>query len=225
MPPDDALLITWTQEERVLEYREEPVLRWHIAIPVFSGPGERRLNRFYRAVARRWSTHWEKAVFPMACADLDTRRSRSRPFTVWEGQLSGRVELHTGQLVSLCMTARENRAGKRGEVFWGDVWTLPGAVPLSPAQVLSVRRRGRRELREQLSQQGEQLARTGQCLLDADWARKLPRFLHPEDLWLTEKGLCIPFPQGSIAPMAEGTPVFSLPRPAGNPAFLSENST
>lgn len=214
MPSDSPLSITWKEEVRLWEHREEPVLRCTLSLPAFSGPGETRLNRFFQRTARCWEEYWANQVRPLACADLDDRRSHSRPFTPWEGGVSGSVELHTPTLLSLRMQARERRGdGKRALVCWGDTWTLPRVIPLSPERLFSGRKGWRRQLEHQLREHGERLGRTGECFLDADWLQKYRRFLSPGDFWLSSTQLHIPFPQGSIAPMAEGTPVFSLPLP------------
>ena len=66
-------------------------------------------------------------------------------------------------------------------------------------------------LLEAIAKQGRQRKAEGEYIPDEDWEKKLPRFFSEDGYCLTPEGLEFSYPQCSIAPAAEGTPVFQVP--------------
>ena len=63
---------------------------------------------------------------------------------------------------------------------------------------------------ETILQQGRQRKEAGLYVPDQDWERKIKRFFPEEEFCLTPEGLELAYPQCSIAPAAEGNPVFQI---------------
>ena len=116
-------------------------------------------------------------------------------------------------LLSLRLEGEEIRGdGKASRVRWGDVWKVPEGAPCLPGELFGGKRGWKRGLLTQITTQGRARQRAGDWFPDPDWEKSLRRSLPIDGLCLTEQGVEVSFPQCSIAPAAEGTPVFVIPR-------------
>ena len=210
--------VVWREEERTLTLEGEPVLRYTLSWPEIQGAGlgGRWISRYYARLARAWRRRWEREVYWKACLALADRRAAARPFLPWTGRLAGETVLWRDGLLSLRLEGEETRGdGKPCRVRWGDVWRVKEGAPCPPRALFGGRRRWRREALAEILRQGEARRQSGNCFLDPDWAKKL-RKLPIRDLCLTEEGAEAALPQCSVAPAAEGTPVFLLPTVAAD---------
>lgn len=207
------LTLDWKQEHKILTLEGEPVLEYRLFWPELNqaGLGGRWINRYYAHLAKSWRLRWQREIYWKACLDLAARRSQSKPFTPWSGALSGEVTCWERGVLSIRMEGEETRGdGKANRVCWGDVWNVREGAPLSPRDVLEGDRTWKRQAMEQIVQQGRQRSQNGECFLDPDWEEKILRQFPKHDLYRTEAGVEVAFPQGSIAPAVEGTPHFLL---------------
>ena len=116
-------------------------------------------------------------------------------------------------LLSLRLEGEESRGdGHPSRVRWGDVWKVREGAPCPLKEVLGKGRGWRKRLLGQVIRQGNQRREAGDCFLDGDWAQKARKWLPIRDFCLTLEGVELVYPQCSIAPAAEGTPVFGIPR-------------
>jgi len=205
--------VRWEEEQATLTLEGEPVLEYALRWPQVEngGFGGRWISRYYAAMARAWRLRWRREVYWQACLELAARRGQSRPFVPWTGRLEGEVTLLEGDLLSLRLEGEEIRGdGKSCRVRWGDTWKVREGAPCLPGEVLGGERRWKKTLREQILRQGRERQAAGDWFPDGDWERKVKGRLPVHSLCLTEEGAEIAYPQCSIAPAAEGTPVFIL---------------
>ena len=206
--------VVWEEERKILTLEGEPVLSYTLSWPqvMDTGMGGRRISRYYARLARSWALRWQREVYWKACLELAQRRAGSRPFTPWSGELKGEVALWENGLLSLRMEGWESRGdGKVNRVRWGDVWKVREGAPCPLRELLPKGRRWKRALLEAIAKQGRQRKAEGEYIPDEDWEKKLPRFFSEDGYCLTPEGLEFSYPQCSIAPAAEGTPVFQVP--------------
>lgn len=216
--PAPALEVVWQQEERTLTLEGEPVLAYSLSWPQVTGGGlgGRGISRYYAQLARAWRRRWQRDLYIKACLALADRRAASRPFTPWSCRLAGEVTPCRDGLLSLRLEGEEIRGdGKASRVRWGDVWKAREGAPCPPGELFEGKRGWRRTLLTQIAAQGRARQQAGDWFPDPDWEKGLRRFLPRDGLCLTEEGVESSFPQCSIAPALEGTPVFVVPRVPG----------
>ena len=210
--------VRWKEEQKPLTLDGETVLEYKIRWPQVegSGGGARRLSRGYEEMAGRWRVRWQREVYCQACLQLAACRAQARPFSPWQCGLEGEVTVQEENYLGFKFQAREEQGdGRVCRVCWGDVWKVKEGAPLLLGEVLPRKRRWKKALCRQLTEQGEQLQRAGGCFLDSDWQSRLPALLPTKDYCLYQDRLEFPFPQCTLAPAVEGTPILWVPRPDG----------
>lgn len=208
-------LVVWKKEEKTLKLRGEPVLRVELSWPEIQrgGGGGKRVSRYYRRVVRTWRARWEKTLYCRACLDLAACRQAGRPFRCWSARLEGQVTFQDGETLSIVQDAWEDWGdGRPLQVRTADLWTLPDGRPLSRGRCWP-QGRARRALFAALAEQGEQRRKGGDCFLDENFAKKLPRALSWRRCARTEEGLEYYVPQGVLAVPVEGVVTFRAPLP------------
>lgn len=213
MDQQNFLEIIWRREEKTLTLEGEPVLTLALSWPQLprGGPGGRRIGRYYQRVAEAWRGRWGRELYWPACLDLVRCREQAQIFQPWQASLEGEIRYQDSEILSVCMDAREVRGdGRPLLVRTGDLWRLPQGVPLPVGDYVSGARRWWPRLCRLLAQQGEARRAAGDCFLDQDFARRLPRALSPRRCCRTPEGLEFYAPQASLAPAVEGTPVFTV---------------
>lgn len=205
--------VVWRREEQTMTLEGEPVLRYSLNWPELEGRGfgVRWINRYYVWLVRSWRERWQREVYWRACLDLVSCRGGGRHFETWTGSLSGEVTLWERGLLSLRFAGEERHGrGKPNRVRWGDVWKVKEGAPCPAKEIFSGRRGWKRELTERVVEQGEARRAAGDCFLLPNWEKRVARTLPTEDFCLIPDGIELAFPQCTIAPAAEGTPVFCV---------------
>ena len=206
--------ITWTTRTETLCMEGDPVLDYKLTWPQFprDTPVLHKLDRLYTRMAAHWEAYWTKTAFPEACQALTRQRAVSRPFRPWSGGLQGEVTLHREDLLSLRFEGWEQHGDNRTyRVTWGDTWNLFDGSPCSPRTLLGREKGGFRALYSQLLTQGRERQTHGTQFFLPHWEQRMKKYFPRYDVWLTPEGICLPFPQNSISPAAEGTPFFTIP--------------
>lgn len=208
--------ILWREEKKTLTLDGETVLEYCLRWPRVegSGRGAGRLSRGYEAMADRWRRRWKRKVYCQACLQLAACRAQARPFTPWRCALEGEVTLEEENRLGLKLQAWEERGdGRPCRVCWGDAWKVREGAPLLLREVLPRKRGWKKALCRQLTEQGEQLQRTGGCFLNPGWQSRVRALLPGEDYCLYSDRVEFPFPQCTLAPAVEGTPILWVSRP------------
>ncbi len=205
----------WRQ---VLEWEGEPVLSLWLQYPKLpeDTPGLRRVNRYYQRLARQWRTRWEGPLCLQARACAQAMRERSRPFQPWEARLTYQITCQTEDLLSLSVDAYEYAGGAHGlTTRRGDTWDLPAGLPRTLASFFPPRRPWRRLVLEQVERDIRRRLSSGESWFEPDWQRLIVREFDPERFYCTPEGPVVFYPLYSVAPYAEGIPVFPITPPEG----------
>lgn len=214
--PDGTVPVGTAQWERTLNWEGEPVLSLSLQTPKLpeDAPGLRRIGRYYQRFAQQWRARWEGPLYVQACACAKAMRARSYPFRPWEARLTFQVTHQTGALLSVCLDAYEYAGGAHGlTVRHGDTWELPGGTPRTLASFFPPRCPWRRLALEQVQADIRRRLGTGEAWFDPDWQRLTVREFDPEHFYCTPEGPAVFYPLYSIAPYAEGIPVFPITPP------------
>lgn len=208
--------VIWNKEERTLTLEEEPVLTYSLSVPQITGGGlgGRWINAYYVRLARAWRERWEREIYWKACLELARRRTQSKDFTPWSGQLIGEITWLENGLLSIRMVGEEIRGdGRPCRVRWGDTWKLREGTPCPLKEFFRGQRSWKKDLYERIFQQGRERRAGGDCFLDQGWENKIKRACPLRDFCLTQDGVELALPQCLIAPAAEGNPVFFISLP------------
>ncbi|MCI8303127.1 MAG: hypothetical protein HFF52_00710 [Lawsonibacter sp.] len=211
----------WNEERRTLTLEGEPVLSYTLCWPRVEGAGlgGRWISRYYDHLAKSWRRRWEREVYWAACLELAGRRESARPFSPWQGSLTGETVLLRDGTLSLRFQGSELRGdGRTARVRWGDVWNIREGAPKPLRSLFSGEKGWKSRLWQALLRQGEARRQAGDCFLDGDWTEKARKARPLRDWCLTEEGVEVSLPQCSAAPAAEGCPTFSLSAPLAGDA-------
>ena len=214
----ETILLEAGAWRRVLKWEGEPVLTISLRWPRLPEdlPGPRRVSRYYRQVADCWRTRWETELLRRAREAAAAAREESRPFSPWSAVLDFTPTLREGGLLSLYQDAVECTGDTRPVTLRrSDTWELPSGTLRSLASFLRPPHRRRRVLAEVAAQIERRIA-SGESLFYEDWRRRLPAAFDPDRFYLTGEGAVLYFPLCTVAPYAEGIPVFpiQIPPPA-----------
>lgn len=204
--------------KRVLKYQQTPILTLTLRCPHLTGEGAgcRRINRFYERVSRLWRERWEGPLYQQAQAAAAADEAAGVPPRPWEARLDFTTTLLEGDLLSLYIDVYEFTGGAHGTTLrQGDTWQIPAGAPRTLSSFYPPRSRWRRQVLAQLHRQAARNIEGGETLYYEDWAQKLSACFDPDRFYLTPEGICLFYPLYTIAPYAEGIPVFQLPYPQG----------
>ena len=170
-----------------------------------NGPGSRRINRYYAALADRWKKRWAGPL-------LEQAKALAGPGAPpWSASLDFTVTLFEDGFFSLYWDASEYVGGRRPRrVRQGDVWRLPEGTPVTLRELLPPRRWWRGPILEEVRRQIGAQVNTGEAVFYEDWPSLASRKFSPGRFFLTADGPVIFYPVESIAPAMEGFPRFSL---------------
>lgn len=202
---------TW---KRVLKWEGESVLTYSIRCPDF--PEDlacfRRIGRYYHRIFELWKNRWENVLYQRACTCVAAAREQSLPFRPWEASLNYTVTFQQENLLSLYLDAWEYSGGVHGvTVRRGDTWELSSGTPRCLSSFFPPHSRWRRSVLEALHAQASERISTGETLYFEDWPDRISSCFDPDRFYLTEQGIALFYPLYTIAPYAEGIPVFSMP--------------
>lgn len=207
--------LIWQEEHQLLTLEGEPVLEYTLHWPQVQGAGwgGRWVNCYYAHLAKSWRERWQREIYWKACLSLVERRSQSRPFQPWRGELRGKVTLWEKGLLSLRLWGEEERGdGRPCQVCWGDVWRVAEGRACPPRDFFPGKGRWKRDATDQILRQGRQAKQAGAVFLDDDWEERLPRYLALPDFSLTQESIDLTLPACAISPAVEGPLHFSIPR-------------
>ena len=210
MKEDQGAQIKWQKKERAMTLEGETVLSYCMCWP--ESGSCRRLTRYYARMAQVWQDRWEKQLYPMACLELVRCREQARVFVPWRCEMAGMAPFSTPERVSIVLSVGEmDRPGQSRRVVHGVTWRLRDGRPLPMGALLGPEQRRKKQLAGALARAAEELRASGGCVLDRDWAEKLPAALDRDSVWQEGEQAAFALPQCSIAPAAEGCPILRVP--------------
>ncbi|MFI3251128.1 MAG: hypothetical protein R3Y07_09255 [Eubacteriales bacterium] len=161
----------------------------HLSFPEF-----RRINRYYKELECRWENHWKQELYWQACLSLAEKREKSRHFSPFQVSFRPKVDTISETILTVHLTIEEICHAKYPYVVTlHDHWDLTEQIPLSP--------------RKLIAKLGE--THPKKALLDAGPHETYPQrraWFSPKNLFLTQDGYGIFYPQATIAPPSRATP-------------------
>ncbi|WP_455583036.1 RsiV family protein [Dysosmobacter sp.] len=209
--------------EREWEVEGIPVLAAAISLPEPVGAGSaltRRIRRYYQLQCRAFLRYCEHWLLPQAAAEYRAALETSRPLPCFRAELGYRVTYNEGGLWSLYTQSRET--GPPGRWLLqrrGDTWDLAAGYPVALSSFFPAGHGWKKTL---LSAAAEEILRqeaAGIAQYHDTWRQDLRRRFNAQNYYLSQEGLSFFYPMFSIAPAAEGVPVFTLPYAAQGPAL------
>lgn len=223
LPPVTVEPQVWQED---LTWEGESVLTVSLRRPSVPGSAAplRRMERCYARLEALWRERWTGPLYRGACGALAAARAASRPFRPWEAAVDYAVTYAGDGLLSIRLETRERTDSARPLLrLQGDVWDTAAGVPVPLSAFFPPGARPRRLLLPQLRAQAEERTASGEYLYYPDWPRRLKADFSPDRFYLTAAGeLALFYPLYTLAPYAEGIPVFTVPAPRfpfprGNP--------
>lgn len=170
------------------------------------GPGPRRIDRYYDALAERWRRRWQGPLLARA-------KAAAGPETPpWEASLDFTVTRFQDGLFSLWLDAWEDTGARRPRrVRMGDTWRVSDGDPVTLRELLPPQRWWRGPVLEEVRRQIGGRVSAGEAIFYDDWPQLASRLFSPDRFYLTEQGAAVFYPVESIAPALEGFPTFPIP--------------
>ena len=168
------------------------------------GPGVRRINRYYDALAQRWKKRWAGPL-------LEQAKASQPDCPPWTAKLDFTVTLFQEDLFSLYWEVSEDVGLRRPRrIRQGDLWRLSQGVPVLLRELFPSARSWRKGVVEEVRRQIQARMETGEAVFYEDWPTLAVRRFSPDRFYLTQEGPVVFFPVESIAPPMEGFPNFLL---------------
>lgn len=202
-----------------------PVLTARVALPEPVGAEtrlKRRIRRYYRTQCRAFLRYCGRWLFPMAAESYREALETSRPLPQLQAELTFQVTYNTGGFWSLYTQSREPTLDGRTLLRrWGDTWDLRSGYPASLRSFFPPRSSWKRQLLTLAAREIQRQEAAGYARYLEGWRRRLRQTFNPMRFYLTPEGLTFFYPMYTIAPAAEGIPVFTLPYGAQGPRVSS----
>lgn len=194
--------LEWSQEQGSYDIEGEEVLRWNMALPLFSNSsfGEKRIVHYYKRVEEIWKKRWENDTYSQSVEDLSLKREKSRVFTPWFVSMNGEGAYLTPHICTVQLLAQQKKGkGLTYFTYTSVLWNCKEGVPLSMKKLLSTSRQKDwvvRIIEQAENQKDLQLFRNYPALIGRNFSWNHSFF--------TKNEIIFYFPQGTIAPWEEG---------------------
>lgn len=189
-----------------------PVLIANLTLPRpvgESGRPARRLNRFYQLYARSYLRYCERWLFPQAAESYRLALESSGPLPQDYATLSYNVTCNGSGVLSLYVDSKECCGGRLERRRHGDTWDLSTGYPIPISACFPRKSPWRKTLLRLTEQEVDRQERAGIAKYHDGWRRLLRRNFNPENFYLSETELHWYWQMYTVAPAAEGIPVFS----------------
>ena len=191
-----------------------PVLTAELSLPRpvgETGRAARRLDRYYQLYARSYLRYCERWLFPQSAESCRVALETSAPLPQDSAQLSYRVTCNGGGILSLYTESSEICNGRTERRRHGDTWDLLTGYPIPLSACFPRKSPWRKALLRRTEAEVERPERAGVARYYEGWRRRLRRNLNVENFYLSETELFWFWQMFTVAPSAEGIPVFSMP--------------
>lgn len=191
-----------------------PVLTAELSLPRPVGEGgrvARRLARYYQLYARSYLRYCERWLFPQSAEACRLALETSAPLPQDSARLSYCVTCNGGGVLSLYTESVERCGGRLERRRHGDTWDLFTGYPIPLAACFPKKSPWRKALLRLSEAEIERRERAGAARYQEGWRRLLRRNFNPDHFYLSETELFWFWQMFTIAPSAEGVPVFSMP--------------
>lgn len=191
-----------------------PVLTAELSLPRpvgESGQAARRLDRYYQLYARAYLRYCERWIFPQSAEAYRLALETSAPLPQDSARLSYHVTCNGGGVLSLYTESAETCGGRTERRRRGDTWDLLTGYPVPLSACFPRKFPWRKTLLRRSETEIERQERAGVARYYEGWRRLLRRNFNPDHFYLSETELFWFWQMFTIAPSAEGIPVFAMP--------------
>jgi hypothetical protein len=191
-----------------------PVLTAELSLPRpvgESGRTFRRLDRYYQLYARSYLRYCERWLFPQSEEACRLAMETSAPLPQDSARLFYHVTCNGGGVLSLYTESAETCGGRTERRRQGDTWDLLTGYPVPLSACFPRKFPWRKALLRQSETEIDRQERAGVARYYDGWRRLLRRNFNPEHFYLSETEFFWFWQMFTIAPSAEGIPVFSMP--------------
>lgn len=201
-----------SERERNWDLEGLPILRARLSVPCPEGKGWRRIRRFYAAQGRSFQRYCRGDLLRWAEAEGRAALEAGREPPCAEAELSFQTMYRAGKLWSVLVTCRETAyPGPPLVRYWGDTWDLSEELPVPVSAFFPPRTPWRKRMLAAAEREIRRQERLGISRFYPDWPRRLRKHFRPSHYILSEQGIRFFYPMFTLAPAAEGVPLFTLP--------------
>lgn len=209
-------------QERSWEADGVTVLTASVTLPQLAGAGgcAKRFNRYYRRFCRAYLTYCKQVLLPEAADSCRAAMAVSAPWSAAHAELSWRVSLCAGDVMSVVCDARETIHGlppffiRRSEV-----WDLGMGLPMPLDEFFPMHTRCKKALLRFAREETLRRVEAGAAYRE-NWRAMLRRTLNVRNFYLTDDGLCFFYPLCAVACASEGIVTYTMPYDAEKGPFL-----
>lgn len=210
------------RQEKAWELDGITVLHASVTLPQLAGTPRRarRFDRYYRHLSRAYFAYCEQMLLPWAKAQCKAALDTSAPWTHTLCEMSYRVTLREGDVVSLCVDAKEtNGPVPRLVLRRADTWDLSAMLPMPMSEFFPKRAAYRKRLIALARETAQTQMAQGVAVYDENYRPLLRRAFSSRNYYLSDAGLCFFYPMYAVAPSAEGIVTFIAPYDAQHGPF------
>lgn len=209
-------------EEESWEADGITVLTASLTLPQLAGTGGcvRRFNRYYRRFCRAYLSYCKQILLSEAADSCRAAMAVSAPWSAAHAELSWRVSLRSGDILSVVCDARETIHGlppffiRRAEV-----WDLGMGLPVPLEEFFPMRTRCKKALLRFAREETLRRVEAGAPYRE-NWRAMLRRAFNARNFYLTEDALCFFYPLYAVAGASEGIVTYTIPFDEENGPFL-----
>ena len=199
-----------------------PVLHASVTLPQLALPTRRarRFDRYYKHLCKAYFAYCEQILLPWAIAQCKVALDTSAPWTHTRCEMSYRITLHEGNIVSLVVDAKEtNSPVPRLVLRRADTWDLNAMLPMPMSEFFPKRAAYRKRLIALARETAQSQMAQGVAAYDENHRTLLRRAFSSRNYYLSDAGLCFFYPMYAVAPSIEGIVTFTVPYDAERGPF------
>lgn len=192
-----------------------PVLSAVVSVPQpipVSDRLSRRIFRYYQAQCRAYLKYCQRDLFPQARSAYQAALAISAPFPLFRAELTYQITFQDTHFLSLYTQSTESDGERVWRLRRGDTWDLAGGYPVPLSDFFPPHSPWKRQIAEQAAEEIRKQEAAGIAQYDVHRWQELRRRFNPQNYYLTPEGPAVFFSMCTIAPAAEGIPVFLLAR-------------
>ena len=210
------------RQEKAWEVDGITVLHASVTLPQLAANTRRaqRFDRYYRHLGKAYFAYCEQMLLPWARAQCKAALETSSPWTHTSCEMSYRVTLREGNIVSLCIDAKEtNGPVPRLVLRRADTWDLTAMLPMPMGEFFPKRAAYRKRLIALARETAQTQMAQGVAAYDEAYRVLLRRAFSSRNYYLSDAGLCFFYPMYAVAPSIEGIVTFTAPYDAAHGPF------
>ena len=172
----------------------------------------RLMNGYYGRFTKELLYYAEKKLKPAALKELAYRTENGYPFNPFELRSGFTVTYNQDGVLSLYTDVYEFTGGAHGSTLrFADMWHTPIGLPASPVELFPKGTRIKKLLTDFAAETAAAQIAAGTDMYLDGYPDLMRKHFSYSNIYITQTGLALFYQQTTVAPYAEGIPVFVLP--------------